>query len=83
MTDWRLRGQERYLFGVTLSKSTYRQRCERWGHDHCEFCWRKFSAREGDLREGYSTQDEYHWICEQCFADFRDRFQWRVESVSR
>lgn len=49
-----------------------------WDHDHCEFCGTKLSAGEGDLHEGYVTQDGYHWVCENCFEDFRDEFEWRV-----
>ena len=25
-----------------------------------------------------TADDDYHWVCEQCFADFRDRFNWTV-----
>lgn len=37
------------------------------------------------LTEGYATTDahprgsDYHWICEGCFEDFKDRFEWTVE----
>lgn len=28
---------------------------------------------------GYVTADDaYHWLCEQCFADFREKFNWTV-----
>jgi hypothetical protein len=37
------------------------------------------------LTEGYATlgtgpegQDDYHWICDRCFADFRERFAWHI-----
>jgi hypothetical protein len=30
------------------------------------------------LHEGYATQDDYFWICERCFQDFRDKFRWKV-----
>lgn len=32
------------------------------------------------LREGYSTPDGYHWICETCFRDFVELFEWKVGS---
>jgi hypothetical protein len=32
------------------------------------------------LHEGYCTADEYHWICDQCFADFSKRFAWRIKT---
>jgi hypothetical protein len=22
--------------------------------------------------------DEYHWICNKCFDDFKDLFEWRI-----
>lgn len=31
------------------------------------------------LRAGYTTLDSYYWICDGCFEDFRERFEWRVE----
>jgi hypothetical protein len=30
------------------------------------------------LHEGYATQDDYHWICERCFEDFREQFRWTL-----
>ncbi len=48
-------------------------------HDHCEYCGAKLSALPGDLQRGYVTSDDYHWICEPCFADFRDELGWAVD----
>jgi hypothetical protein len=30
------------------------------------------------LKEGYATSNGYHWICSDCFQDFKDRFHWSV-----
>jgi hypothetical protein len=36
------------------------------------------------LTQGYTTTAEHehgrasHWVCETCFNDFRDRFEWRL-----
>ena len=83
--DWRLQGQENYLQGVSLSLRPYGQYKENpsWDHDHCEFCQAKFmvEGKSGSLAEGYTTEDEYHWICPDCFADFRERFAWRLVKV--
>ena len=80
--DWRLTNQEDYLKGVTLLHRKYRQykHNENWDHDHCEFCWAEFCLKDcpGSIQEGYSTQDDYHWICPKCFEDFKDQFQWSV-----
>ncbi len=78
MTDWRLQGQERYLKGVSLSRQDYRRYRDDWEHDHCEFCGDKFSERPEDLNAGYATVDCYHWVCENCFCDFKDMFQWTI-----
>ena len=78
--DWRLFGQERYLTGVTLVHRQWRQSRPDWDHDHCEFCGEKFGGEHlGDvLREAWTAPDEYRWICDGCFNDFKDQFQWRL-----
>jgi len=55
--DWRLQGQEKYLKGVTLYLKKYIKYRNAWDHDHCEFCWAKFSLEGSpdDLDEGYLT----------------------------
>jgi hypothetical protein len=76
--DWRRQGQEKYLSGVTPKLRDYSPYRPGWDHDHCEFCGNKFSLNEGDLIKGYSTEDCYHWICNQCFNDFREEFNWKI-----
>ena len=89
--DWRLQGQDRYLQGVTLEWRRCRSPRPSWDHDHCDFCWAKF-AESGRaeapipeaLAEGYTTTDahprgaEAYWVCEPCFEDFHERFEWSV-----
>ncbi len=80
--DWRLQGQEGYLTGVTLVHRRYRLNPTNpnWEHDHCEFCWAKFSVDDAPdvIHQGYATEDDYRWICEPCFEVFRDIFRWKV-----
>ncbi|NRD79862.1 hypothetical protein HPT25_27755 [Bacillus sp. BRMEA1] len=78
--DWRLQGQEKYLLGKTFYWREYNQYSDNWKHDHCAFCLDKFSEGSGpeDLHEGYTTEDNYHWVCNQCFEDFREKFHWTV-----
>ena len=78
MTDWRLQGQERYLKGVSLARQTYRKYRQDWDHDHCEFCGVKFSESRSDLNVGFATTDCYHWICDNCYEDFKAMFQWTL-----
>jgi hypothetical protein len=34
------------------------------------------TAKPDSLSEGYTTDAEKHWVCDACFEDFRERFQW-------
>ena len=78
--DWRLlRGQDSYLHGATLIKHPYKPSNPLNDHDHCEFCTRKFGNGKDDLKQGYSTEDNYTWICSQCYDDFKERFEWNVK----
>ena len=77
--DWRRQGQERYLTAARLVARSYRPYRPGWEHDHCEFCGAKFSCHERDLKSGYSTKNGYHWVCAQCFGDFKDEFGWELD----
>jgi hypothetical protein len=80
MDDWRLHGQEKYLKSVLLERKKYQQYRTGWDHDHCEFCGEKFSLDIPEtLQIGYATPDNYRWICDVCFQDFENLFDWRVK----
>jgi hypothetical protein len=67
------------LSGVTLTRKKWIVLTPDWDHDHCEFCLAKFGDADwADCREGWTTPDECRWICDTCFADFRERFHWIV-----
>lgn len=76
--DWRLFGQEQYLMQAKLRRESYRQPLPYWDHDHCAFCFDKFSEADGDLHEGYCTEDHNYWICPTCFEDFKSMFQFNL-----
>ena len=77
--DWRLlRDQIKYLYGVGLVYHTYTPSNSNNDHDHCEFCMQKFGYGKTDLHQGYSTEDNYTWICKNCFNDFNEKFNWIV-----
>ncbi len=78
-SDWRLTNQMKYLKGVNLVFKPYKMKSEKWDHDHCEFCSAKFMEPPHEaLYEGYTTEDNYRWICKDCFNDFKDLFEWKV-----
>ena len=72
--DWRLMNQENYLKGKELYYINYNM-VEEHDHDHCAFCMEKFYSTK---QKGYCTTDYYHWICEKCYEDFKDIFNWVV-----
>ena len=78
--DWRLTNQVNYLFRSTLKKVDFKKKLDN-DHEHCEFCWAKFGESKDMLSSGYCTIDEYHWICEKCFQDFREQFEWRLKDI--
>ena len=82
--DWRLTGQERFLQGRTWTFKAYRKSRPDWDHDHCNFCQAKFiePGTQDVLSEGFSTQDDYYWICRGCFDDFKVRFDWSEEPAT-
>lgn len=79
--DWRRLGQEAYLTGARLVFAKYERWSEQWDHDHCEFCGAKFMLADGELQEGYCTEDRYRWICADCFADFAAEFRWTLSEA--
>ena len=78
--DWRLSWHQDHLKGRTLRRISYVRRSDTNDHEHCEFCWSKFSEYEGDLREGYVSDVDgtEYWICPECFEDFKEMFGWAV-----
>ena len=77
--DWRNLGQLDYLYKKEIKKITqYQPYNEQWEHEHCIFCWEKISPYQNDQHSGYCTIDKKDWICESCFNDLQDLFQWQV-----
>lgn len=55
-------------------KSLEGEEIQHFWHDHCDLCWEKAMT---DINcTFYVTDDFKHWICEECFNDFKDRFNW-------
>lgn len=76
--DWRWVNQKKYMDDIVLYRRKYSTRSTKSNHDHCEFCWATFGINKLDNEEAYCTEDEYRWICSQCYNDFKDYFNWKV-----
>lgn len=54
------------------------EKIQHFWHEHCDFCWEKAMT---DIEcEFYCTKDMLHWVCKECFDDFKDKFGWTVKS---
>lgn len=74
--DWRLTNQKNYLYKKELVKGKYFPYKEGWEHDHCAFCSERITEKTS---VAYSTTDGYHWICEECYNDFKEMFGWIIK----
>ena len=56
---------------------------ENWDHDHCEFCLQKITDLDisDSIKEGWTNQDEGLWICESCFEEFKETYQWKINNA--
>ena len=73
--DWRLTNQMNYLYEQKLEHINFQKYSNSWEHEHCEFCNETICDSKQTY---YCTLDKYHWICEECFNDFDDMFNWQV-----
>jgi hypothetical protein len=82
MDDWRI-DNAKWTRGAVLHFRKYTRFREDWDHDHCEGCWAKFmeSGSPEILSEGYVTDDNYRWICPQCFQDLKVQMGWKLDSA--
>ncbi len=83
INDWRLNGQEEKLYGKNLMYCKYKNTSkEIVTHEHCVFCWHKFMEDCSNIDDcsnyGYCTLDKKYWICEDCFSDFKEIFEWEM-----
>ena len=81
--DWRLRGQEEYLFDKSFIHKRFAAQNGHM-HKHCEFCWHKFMESCEGIKDcsntGYCTEDGLYWVCESCYEDFKDCFHFHLSS---
>ena len=79
MEDWRLTGQDAYMKDAVLKRvdcDDLKNKSDIW-HEHCEFCMSKITNKT--TVGCYSTEDEYRWVCHECYHDFHNLFNWRIK----
>jgi hypothetical protein len=70
-TDYRIMGQERYIFGVDFTKlnSSYNFSQD---HEHCIFCSIKITKM--NYVGCYTERSNYNFICPECFKELKSLF---------
>jgi hypothetical protein len=78
--DWRLSlaSPPEFYARFTWMHKPWTKTREGWDHDHCEFCRAKISDAvvEGGLAQGWASDNDYYWVCDPCFTEFRETFKW-------
>ena len=73
--DSRLNGQEKYLINAHLIQNSCQEEPSK--QKYCEFCMKKM-VFNSEYEKCYATKDRKYWICEKCFEDFKDMFNFRL-----
>ena len=70
---------QRVLQGQTFVYRKFKARSIN-DHEHCLFCMACIAEEgSGDYTHGYAREDLEWWVCEQCFADFKDMFDFKLK----
>ena len=79
--DWRIMGQEGYLTDKLLQHRKFDRKLCVLDFDQCNFCYEIFDRNpEAPLTAYYEPIGKY-WICEECYNDFKEHFNWTVEEL--
>ena len=55
------------------------EKIQHFWHEHCDLCYEKAMTDISGIF--YCTEDMKHWICEECFANFKEQFNWQEKSA--
>ncbi len=72
--NWHLTNQMNYLYQKNLIKGTFKLIVKAGSMNIVLFVLKKMIIPT----LAYSTEDRYHWICPECFDDFKTMFEWRI-----
>lgn len=53
------------------------EKIQHFWHEHCDLCYLK--ATTDSNCTFYVTADLGHWICEECFNDFKEELNWKTK----
>ncbi len=81
--DWRIMNQEVYLLNKKLEHRRFDRALCVEEHDQCDFCWALFDKDKENPSYAYYSPDEKVWVCEECYNDFKEHFNWIVEECEK
>ena len=70
--DPRIMNQKKYMYGAHIERKRF-EKSGNWDHEHCAFCFLKILP----VDEAYCTSDGKHWMCEECYNDFKEDFHFK------
>ena len=79
--DRRIMGQEGYLKNKRLQHRKFNRLLYFEDFGQCGFCYDDFRENTSGPPMAYYEPITKHWICECCYNDFKDHFEWNVEEV--
>jgi len=80
--DWRIMGQEGYLAHKRLQHRKFDRALCVEDYDSCEFCFSKFDKDPKHPLSAFFCPEKKVWICEECYNDFKEHFDWTVEECA-
>lgn len=79
--DWRIMGQEGYLKDKKLQHRKFSQAMRTKDNDQCDFCYSFLDRNHQGASYAYFEPITRSWICERCYQDFKEHFNWMVEEI--
>lgn len=80
--DWRIMGQEGYLKDKKLQHMKFNRAMCTEDNDQCDFCYSLLDGDNQDASYAYFEPITKSWICERCYKDFKDHFNWITEEAN-
>lgn len=70
---------QQFMLGEHFRKASFEVSDE---HEHCTMCGIKISGLPANIHEGYVTTKNIHWVCCECFDEYREEYSWKLEDES-
>ncbi|MCR5808105.1 MAG: hypothetical protein K6G56_00930 [Clostridiales bacterium] len=79
--EWRLTAWEACQIGNCMQHRVFDRTIVIEDFDKCSLCYERFDTDEKHPQKAYYCPDNHRWVCEKCFNDFKDLFDWTSEEL--